>query len=220
LSRVLKPMCRKWRKLNAFMAILLLWLGRSSSVGADSSEAGLVARLRQKVEAQRSEVRALRERLTKDELAMGLSPGRASPRNPAPAVEITDIETWWDSDERPPFGLAPTFRFHLHNIGSKPITSLDLSCTYYLASGTKFGSGENSIVPNVVQIIPPGYWMTVQFDWREYSRTGGGEPPVLRPMTVQAEIVLSTDENTRDIVRRITIPPKPHRRFPSEASLR
>lgn len=215
-------MCRKWRAPNALLltTTMLLWLGVSPSARADSSEAEAVARLRQKIEAQQSEVRSLQERLAKasNTLTMGLSPTPPHARKPAP-VEITDIETWWDSDDRPPFGLAPSFRFRLRNIGSKPITNLDLSCTYYLASGTKFGSGENSIVPNVVQIIPPGYWMTVQFDWREYSRTEGGEPPVLRPMTVQAEIVLSTDENTRDIVRRITIPPKPQR-LPVEASLR
>ncbi len=180
-------MCREWRKLNALMLILLLWLGQSSSVRADLSEADLVARLHQKVEAQRSEVRALQERLAKDELSMGLSPSRASPRNPAPAIEITDIETWWDSDDR--FGLAPTFRFHLHNIGSKPITNLYLTCTFYLASGSKFGSSGDGLVPNVVQIIPPGHWMTVLFTSSRYS----GES-VLRPLTVRAEIELSTLE--------------------------
>jgi hypothetical protein len=214
-------MCHESRKLEAVIFILPLWLGLSSSARADSSQADHVARLRQKVEAQQSEVRALRERLAKatHDISRGAWRYPASPRNPAPAIEITDVETWWDSDHRPPFGLAPTFRFHLHNIGSKPITKFHLSCTYYLASGTKFGSGGDSLVPNNrVQIIPPGYWMTVQFDWREYSLEGGAEPPVLRPMTVYAEIVLSTDENTRNIVRRITIPPTPQRRIPSEAS--
>jgi hypothetical protein len=216
-------MCRKSRALKALMLItmLLLSLGLSSIARADSSEADLIAQLYKKIDAQQSEVRLLQERLAKAVRVMtsGVPPERLLPLKPAQAIEITDIETWWDSDGRYPFGLAPSFRFRLRNAGSKPITNLDLSCTYYLASGTKFGSGSNSVVPNVVQILAPGHWMKVEFDWREYSRENGGESPSLRPMTVQAEVVLSTDQDTRNIVRRITIPPKP-RRLPVEAASR
>jgi len=215
-------MFRDWRSLSGFMTtMLVVWLSMSPSTRADSSEADLVAQLQMKIDAQQSEVQLLREGLAKaiSTMTSGLPRESVSPLKPAPSIEITDIETWWDSDGRLPYGLAPTFRFRLRNAGTKPITNLDLSCTYYLASGTKFGSGSNSVVPNVVQILAPGQWMKVQFDWREYSRENGGESPSLRPMTVQAEIVLSTDQNTHDIVRRITIPPKPHR-LPIEASSR
>jgi hypothetical protein len=205
-------MCHEWRKLSAFILTTVLWLAAPSRVRADSSQAKLVARLRQKIEAEQSHVRQLQQLLIKAKTDMYTFPDRASPRNPAPPVQITNIETWWDSDGR--LGLTPTFRFRLHNVGSKPIPTLYLSCTYYLASGSKFGSSSDRLVPNVVPIIAPGQWMTVMFSSSRYT----GES-VSIPFTVKAEIVLSSDESTHDVVRLITIPPKPHR-LPVEASLR
>ena len=207
-------MCREWRKLNLLLLMPLLWVGEPSAARADLSQAKQVARLHQEIEAQRSEVRQLQERLYQANVDMLTVPSHASPRNPAPAIELTDIETWWESDNRPPFGLAPTFRFHLHNVGSRPIANLYLSCTFYLASGSKFGSSSDGLVPNVVQIIAPGQWMSVLFTWSRYT----GET-VFKPLTLQAEIDLSDDESTHHFVKRISIPPKP-RRLPFEASLK
>ena len=205
-------MCRRWGLLGAIVLTAPLLLRASSAAWAASSQAKLVARLQQQIEMERSEVHVLRERLLKDNIAMYPAPWRQRPypRNlAAPAIEITDLETWWDSDgDR----LAPTFRFHLHNIGNKPIINLYLGCTYYLASGTKFGSGNDRLVPNVIQIIAPDQWVTVLFGPNRYT----GES-VVRPLTVRAEIDLSTDENSH-YLRRITIPPKPQR-LPFQAAL-
>jgi len=206
-------MCRKWGRLSAIVLTAMVWLEASSVAKADFSQAKQVARLHQQIETERSQVRVLRERLLKDNSAMYPAPWRRRPYPPnpaAPAIQITDLETWWDSYGG---GLAPTFRFHLHNIGSKPINNLDLRCTYSLASGSKFGSSGDGLVPNVVQIIAPGQWITVLFGADRYA----GES-VVKPLTVQAEIDLNTDENRHHLIR-ITIPPKPQR-LPSDAALR
>jgi hypothetical protein len=203
-------MSRDWRFLNLFL-MLWLCLGASSTVRADSSPARLVARLRQQIETERSQAHLLHDRLVKDYITMYSAPWRNRPYPPnraAPAVAITDLETWWDSKGG---ALAPTFRFHLHNVGSEPITNLDLRCTYYLPGGTKFGSSGDGLVPNVVQIIAPGQWMTVLFGSNRYT----GES-VIRPLTVRAEIDLSTYEGTH-LLRQITISPKPQRLPPVES---
>jgi hypothetical protein len=212
-DRVLKSMFRKWRTLNLLL-MLLLCPGASSSARADPSQATLVARLHHEIEVDQAEVGLLHERLVKDYIQMFPAPWRAQPypRNPAaPSFEITNLETWWDSDPRPP-GLTPVFRFRLHNSGSKPITDMSLTYTYYLASGTKIGSSNDQLVPNIVQAIASGQWITVT------ARRDATSRPLFSPMMVQAEIDFSAHESTL-FLRRITIPPKPQR-LPSDEALR
>jgi hypothetical protein len=206
-------MSRKYRKLGIFQLTLLLWLAAPFAARADSTEANAIARLKLQIQAQQAETRSLQKRLQTADYALvkmrDLVNMRTLPsaRNAMPAVEITNLETWWDSVPGTS-GLAPAFRFRLHNVGTKPITDLSLAATYFLASGTKFGEGADGLVPNVIQVIPPGEWMTVEINYDTY-RPSHYSPSI--PLTVEAEVSLSSLDCTKDFTMRIVIPRKPHR---------
>ncbi len=190
--------------LAGMMVLVALVSSNETARGDEANSAKEIANLQSQVDQLSKEIEPLKTQVYL--LSKRVRPLPETFHTDASAIQISQITTGWTKRPSPSGpgdnGVAPIITFDLKNIGTAPITDINLLVSFYRPDKEVIGGATIGLLDASEGPLRPGMWQKVTFDYHLLHF-----PETRSVIALNADLYLQTDPGSYALIDTYKISP-------------